>query len=145
MLQRQVPSTPPIQSGRRVLSAEGWNEEGPLTLAQVPPGPRVPPSKKRRRGNTTGEGGERKNTTRHRPLTQADKGTVRQEGAMPKKRGRLPIQDSGPAGQDGAPTGRHATAWHDGRRIRFQLGKIEEIAGQWEKRKPGARAPEPRA
>ena len=58
MLQRHVPYTRPIQGGRRVLPAERWNKEGLLTLAPVPPIPKVPRRKERRRGDTTGEGGE---------------------------------------------------------------------------------------
>jgi len=63
MLQRQVPDTRPVQSGRRVLPTEGRNKKGTLAVAPVPPRPEIPCRKERRRGDTTGEGGERKNTT----------------------------------------------------------------------------------
>jgi len=145
MLQRQVPDTRPIHGGRRVLPTEGRNKEGPLTLAPVPPRPKVPCRKERRHGDTTGEGGERKNTTRYRGLTQADPGTDGRKGAIPKKRGRQPTAGSGPASQERVPPGRNPQASQDGCRIGIQLEKIEERTGRWEKRKPRARAPEPRA
>ena len=47
---------------------EGRNEKGTLALAPVPPRPEILCWKERRRGDTTGEGGERKNTTRCRGL-----------------------------------------------------------------------------
>jgi len=145
MLQRQVPDTRPIQGGRRVLPAKGRNKEGPLTLAPVPPRPKVPRRKERRRGDTTGEGGERKNTTQYRGLTQADPGTVGRKGAIPKKRGRLPKEDSGPTSEDRmTPRGDPRTS-QDGGRIRIQPRKVEERGGRWEKGKPGVRTTEPRA
>jgi len=144
MLQRQVPDTRPIQGGRRVLPAKERNKEGPLTLAPVPPRPKVPRCKERRRGDKTGEGGERKNTTRYRGLTQADPGTVERKAAIPKKRGRLPKKDSGPTSEDRAtPRGDPRTS-QDGGRSGIQPRKAEERGGRCEERKPRARASEPR-
>jgi len=145
MLQGQMPNTRPIQGRRRVLPAEGRNKEEPLTLAPVPPRPKVPCRKQRRRGDTTGEGGERKNTTRYRDFAQADPGTLGRKGAIPKKRGRIPTEGNRPASQDRAPPGRHPRASQDGCRIGIQLGKIEERGGRWEKGKLGARVQKPRA
>jgi len=145
MLQRQVPDTRPVQSGCRVLPTEGRNKKGTLALAPVPQRPEIPCRKERRRGDTTGEGGERKKTTRYRGLTQADQGTVGPKGAIPKERGRLPKEDSGPTSEDRAtPRGDPRTS-QDGGRIGIQPGKAEERGGRCEERKPGARAPEPRA
>jgi len=142
MLQRQVPSTRPIQGGRRILPTKRWDEERPLALAPVPQGPKIPRRKETRRRNTTGERGERKNTTRSRGLTQADPGTVKREGAIPKKRGRLPKEDRRPTGQDRAtPRGRPRTL-HNGGRIGIQPGEVEKGSGRGEERKPGARAQE---
>jgi len=58
MLQRQVPDTRAVQGGRRILRTERRNEKGTLALAPVPPRPEIPCQKERRRGYTTGEGGE---------------------------------------------------------------------------------------
>jgi len=145
MLQRQVPSTCPIQGGRGVLPAEGWKKEGPLALAPVPSRPKIARRKERRRGDTTGEGKERKNTTRSRGLTRADLGTVERKGAIPSKRGRLPKEEHRPTSQDRAtPRGRLRTSQNGGR-IGIQPRKVEKRSGQGEERKPGARAQEPRA
>jgi len=92
----------------------------------------------------TGEGGERKNTTRHRGLTQADPVTVGRKGMIFKKRGRLPTEDSGPASQDRAPPGRRPRTSQDGGRIGIQPRKVEKRGERCEERKPGARTPEPR-
>ena len=145
MLQRQMPDTGPIQGGRGIPSAEGRNNEGPLALAPVPPRPKVPCWKERCRRDMTGEGGERKNPTPYPGLTQADPGTVGRKCAIPKKRGRIPQEDRRPTSQDGVPTRGHPRASQDGCRIGIQFGKIEERGGRCEKRKPGPRAPEPRA
>ena len=145
MLQRQVPSTRPIQGGRRVLPAEGQNEEGPLALAPIPPRPQVPRRKERSRGDTTREGGERKNTTRYRGLTQADPGTAGRKGMIPKKQGRLPTEGSEPASPDTPPPGGRPRTSQDGGRIGIQPRKTEERGGRGEERKPEARATEPRA
>jgi len=145
MLQRQVPDTHPVQGGRRVLPTEGRNEKGTLALASVPPRPEIPCRKEKRCGDTTGEGGERKNTTRYRGLTRADPGTVGRKGTIPKKRGRLPTEGSGPASQDRAPPGRRPRTSQDGGRIGIQPRKVEERGGRCQERKPGARATEPRA
>jgi len=103
MLQRQVPDTRPVQGGRRILPTKGRNEKGTLTLEPVPPRPKIPCRKERRRGDTTGEGGERKNPTRYRGFAQADPGTLGRKGAIPKERGRIPTKDSGTTSQDGTP------------------------------------------
>jgi len=62
-----------------------------------------------------------------------------------KKRGRLPTEGSGPASQDRTPSGRRPRTSQDGGRIGIQPRKVEERGGRHEKRKAGARAPEPRA
>jgi len=145
MLQQEVPDTCPVQGGRRVLPTEERNEKGPLALAPVPPRPKIPCRKEMRRGDTTGEGGERKNTTRYRGLTQADPGTVGRKGTIPKKQGRLPTEGSGPASQDRARPGKRPRTSQHGGRIGIQPRKVEERGGRCEEGKPGARAPESRA
>jgi len=59
-----VPSTCPIQGGRRVLPTEGRDEEGPFALAPVPLRAKVAHREKRGCRDTTGEEGERKKTPR---------------------------------------------------------------------------------
>ena len=138
MLQRQVPDTGPVQRGRRVLRAEGRNEEGTFALAPVPPRPKIPCRKKRRRGDKTGEGGEPKNTTRYRGLTQGDPGAVGRKGTIPEKGRRVQTEDSGPASQDRTPPGRRPRTPQDGGRIGIQPRKVEERGGRCEERKLGA-------
>jgi len=145
MLQRQVPDTRPVQGGRRVLLTEGGDKKGTLALAPVPLRREIRCRKERRRRDMTGEGGERKNTTRYRGLTRADPGTVGRKGTISKKRGRLPSEGSRPASQDRTPPGRRPRTSQDGGRIGIQPRKVEVRGGRWEERKPGARAPEPRA
>ena len=124
-----MPDTRPVQGGGRVLPAEGWNEKGTLALEPVPPRPKIPCRKERCRGDTTGEGGERKNTTRYRGLTQADPGTVGRKEAILKKPGRLPKEDSGPTSEDRTtPQGDPRTS-QDGGRMRIQPRKVEERGG----------------
>jgi len=64
---------------------------------------------------------------------------------IPKKRARLPTEDNGPSSQDRTPPGRRPRTWQDGGRIGIQPRKVEERGGGCEERKPGTRAPEPRA
>ena len=101
MLQRQVPSTRPIQGGRRVLPAEGRNKEGPHTLARIPPRPEVPSGKERSWGDTTGEGGERRNPTPRPCPTKANRRAAGTEGPGVKRRERIPAQNNGPTVSDG--------------------------------------------
>jgi len=145
MLQREVPSTRPIQGGRRVLPGEGRNKERPVALAPVPPRPKIPRGKERRCGDMTAEGRERKNTTRSRGLTQADPGTVEWKGAIPEKRGRLPKEDRRPTSQDRATRRGCLRTSQNGGRSGIQTRKVEKRSGRGEERKPGARAQEPRA
>jgi len=142
MLQRQVPSTRPIQSGRRVLPAEGRDKKGPFTLAPIPPRPEVPSGKERSCGDTTGEGGERKNPTRRRCPTKANSRAAGTEGTGVKKREQIPAQNNGQTDCDGKTSGRRPKASQDGRRNRIQPIKVEERGGRRKKREPGARASE---
>jgi len=144
MLQRQVPSTCPIQSGRRVVPAEGRNEKSPLTLAPVPPGSKIPRREKRRRRDTTGERGERKNPTRRRCPTEANTRAAGTERPGVKRRGRIPAPNNGPTRRDGKTSRRRPKAAQDGRKIRIQPGKVEERGGRCKEGEPGVRASEPR-
>jgi len=143
MVQRQVRSTRPIQSGRRVLPAEGQKKEEPLILAPILPRHEVPSGKERSCGDKTGEGEERKNPTRSPCPTKANTRAAGTEGTGVKKGGRIPAQNNGPTGRDGKTTGRRPKALKDGRRIRIQPSKVAERGGRWKKREPGARASEP--
>jgi len=144
MLQRQVPSTRPIQGGCWILPPEGRNEKGPLALAQIPTRPEVPSGKKGSCGDTTGQGGERKNPATRRCPTEANTRSAGTEGQGVKKRGRIPAQNNGATNHDGKTSGRLPKASQDGRRIRIQPSKVEARGGRWKKREPRARASEPR-
>jgi len=144
MLQRQMPSTCPIQSGCRVLPAEGGNEKGPLTLAPVPPGPKILRWEKRRRGDTTGEGGERKNPTRRRCPTKANTRAAGTERPGVERQGRIPAQNNGSTTRYGKTSRRRPKAAQDGRRIRIQPSKVEQRGGRCKEGEPGARASKPR-
>jgi len=145
MLQRQVPSTRTIQGGRRILPTKRRDEERPLALAPVPPVPKILRRKERRRRDTTAERGERKNTTRSRGLKQTDPGSVKQKGAIPKKRGPLPKEARRPTGQDRATPRGSPRPSQNGGSIGIQTRKVEKGSGRGEERKLGARAQQSRA
>ena len=110
----------------------------------IPPRSEVPSGKERSCGDTTGDGGERKNPTRRQCPTKANTRAAGTEGPGVKRRGRIPAQNNGPTKCDGKTPGRRPKASQDGRRIRIQPSKVEERGGRWKEREPGARASEPR-
>jgi len=142
MLRRQMLCTCAREDQSGVLPAGKRQEETPLKMVMETP--RAGTTKEIRcREDTEGEGGERKNSTRHRSLAKASPGIVERKRPIPKKRGRITMEARRTAIHDKPNARRYPRTWQNGHGIGFQPSKVEERDGYQEASKRRARTQKP--
>jgi len=142
MLRRQVLRTCAGKDQRGILSPRKWRKETSHEMAQMTPGAGTA-KKIRYREDTAGEGGERKNTTRCRSLTEANPGPVGRKATITGKGRKDPTGASKLPDHDRTNARRNLATSPHGRGIWFQPSEVEERVGYQKTSERGAQAQEP--
>jgi len=142
MLRRQMLRTCAREDPSWVLSPGKRREETLLEMA--PATPRTGTAKQfRGREDTTGEGGERKNSTRRRGLTEANPGTVGRKTTITGEGRENPTRASELPEHDRSNARRNQRTSQDRRGIWVQFSEVEKRDGHEKASKRGARTQEP--
>jgi len=140
MLRRQMLCTCAREDQSGILSPGKRRQETALKMASETLRART--RKEIRRREDTGGGGERKNSTRCRSPTKANRGTAKQKATIPGERRKSPIGASQLPGHDRTNARRNPRTSQNDRGNWFQPSKVEERNGHQKTSKRGDRTQE---